>query len=256
MSNITESTSLLHQPINENANIHRRKTKHCQRFCLPSKSATLMLFWTAVVGTVYYFVLIVPVALIDSKSKSIDVSLSTNYFLIYAILAIIAMVYPFSGLIADIYCGRLKTVKISLLFILTFALLLCLAVIIASSTKFLDNFSLIHPESIVVCIILIVALVVYSIGLAGYQANFIQLGLDQLFEAPSHYLSLFILYTIWMFNLGSVPVSAILPLLLCHASVRDAVIDTYASIPFIISVFLILLLTISWKKRHWFYVLR
>ena len=67
MSKITESTSLLHQPINEDPNIHRRKTKHCQRFCLPSKSATLMLFWTAVVGTVYYFVLIVTVALIDSR---------------------------------------------------------------------------------------------------------------------------------------------------------------------------------------------
>ena len=255
MSKITESTSLLHQPINEDPNIHRRKTKHCQRFCLPSKSATLMLFWTAVVGTVYHFVMIVTVALIDTKSESTDLSLSTNDFLAYAILAIIAMVYPFSGLIADVYCGRLKTVQISLLFILTFALLLCLAVIIAYSTKLSDHFSWMDPESIVACIILIVALVIYIIGLAGYQANFIQLGLDQLFEAPSHYLSLFILYTIWMFNLGSVPMLAILPLLMCDTSVREAAADTYVLVvPFIISVFLILLLTISWKKRHWFYV--
>ena len=264
MSKITESTSLLHQPINEDPNIRRRKTKHCQRFCLPSKSATLILFWTAVVGTVYYFVLIVTVALIDLKSETTDISLSTNYFLAYAILAIIAMVYPFSGLIADVYCGRLKTVQISLLFILTFALLLCLAVIIVSSTKLhfmltsrnLNYNSLsafLHPDGIVVCIIFIVALVIYIIGLAGYQANLIQLGLDQLFEAPSHYLSLFILYTIWMFNLGSVPMTAILPLLLCDTSVEDAAIDISVSIPFIISVFLILLLTISWKKRHWFY---
>ena len=117
MSKNTESTSLLHQPINEDPNIHRKKTKHCQRFCLPSKSATLMLFWTAVVGTVCYFVLIVTVALIDSKPETIDihVSLSTNDFLAYAILAIIAMVYPFSGLIADVYCGRLKTVQMKAL---------------------------------------------------------------------------------------------------------------------------------------------
>ena len=258
MSKITESTSLLHQPINEDPNIHRRKTKHCQRFCLPSKSATLMLFWTGVVGTVYYFVLIATVALIDSRST--DISLSTNYFLAYAILAIIAMVYPFSGLIADVYCGRLKTVQISLLFILTFVLLLCLGIIIVYSTNL--HFMLMHinlsafhlPEGIVVCIIILVALVIYIIGLAGYQANFIQLGLDQLFEAPSHYLSLFILYTIWMFNLGSVPMLAILPILLCDTSVREAAIDTYVSVPFIISVFLIVLLTISWKKRHWFYV--
>ena len=197
---------------------------------------------------------------IDSKSESTEVSLSTNYFLAYAILAIIAMVYPFSGLIADVYCGRLKTVQISLFFILTFVLLLCVAVIIASSTKLLqlDDFFLMHsesiPEGIVVCIISIVALVVYIIGLAGYQANFIQLGLDQLFEATSHYLSLFILYTIWMFNLGSVPMTAMLPLLLCDRQIRHVAVSMYVSIPFIISVLLIVVLTISWKKRHWFYI--
>ena len=48
--------------------------------------------------------------------------------------------------------------------------------------------------------------------------------------------------------------TAILPLLLCDTSVREAAVDTYVSIPFIISVLLIVLLTISWKKRHWFYV--
>ena len=251
MSKITESTSLLHQPINEDPNIHRRKTKHYLRFCLPSKSATLMLFWTAVIGTVYYLVLIGTVALIDSKSESTDISLSTNYFLVYAILAIIAMVYPFSGLIADVYCGRLKTVQISLLFILTFVLLLCLGIIIVYSTNL--HFMLMHvnlsafhlPEGIVVCIIISVALVIYIIGLAGYQANFIQLGLDQLFEAPSHYLSLFILYTIWMFNLGSVPMTAILPLLLCDRKINGAAVGIYVSIPFITSVLLIVLLTIS-----------
>ena len=174
MSKITESTSLLHQPINEDPNIHRRETKHCQRFCLPSKSATLMLFWTAVVGTIHYLVLLGTVALIDSKSESTDISLSTNYFLVYAILAIIAMVYPFSGLIADVYCGRLKTVQISLLFILTFVLLLCLGFIIVYSTNL--HFMLMHvnlsafhlPEGIVVCIIISVALAIYIIGLAGY----------------------------------------------------------------------------------------
>ena len=45
-------------------------------------------------------------------------------------------------------------------------------------------YSFLHPESFVVCIILIVALVVYIIAwISWLQANFIQLGLDQLFEA-------------------------------------------------------------------------
>ena len=46
----------------------------------------------------------------------------------------------------------------------------------------------------------LVSLLFFIVGLAGYQANFIQLGLDQLFEAPSHYLGLFIHYATWTFN--------------------------------------------------------
>ena len=262
MSNCSESTSLLHQPISENPNIHQRRNNHCQRFCLPSKSATFMLLWTAVVGTVYYLVLAITVALIDTKSESTDVRLSTNDFLAYAILAIIAMVYPFSGLIADVYCGRLKTVKISLLFMLTFAFLVCTGTILVYSTRLhsISSYEFVSsvpylPEGVALCIILLVALTVYIIGLAGYQANFIQLGLDQLFEAPSHYLSLFILYAIWIFNIGSVPTATLLPLLLCDNSATDLVVAIYVfAVPFIISVLLIVLLIISWKKHHWFFI--
>ena len=49
-----------------------------------------------------------------------------------------------------------------------------------------------HDQGIVVVILACLSLLLFIIGLVGYQANIIQLGLDQLFEAPSQYLSLFI----------------------------------------------------------------
>ena len=61
-----------------------------------------------------------------------------------------------------------------------------------------------HDQGILVIILGMLSLFAFIIGLAGYQANFIQLGLDQLFEAPSQYLGLFVHYAIWAFCLGSV----------------------------------------------------
>ena len=61
----------------------------------------------------------------------------------------------------------------------------------------------------------------FVIGLAGYQANFIQLGLDQLFEAPSQYLGLFIHYATWAFHTGSIPLILQLQFLYFYVVISD-----------------------------------
>ena len=66
-----------------------------------------------------------------------------------------------------------------------------------------DIYTLAHNQRILVIILDLISLFTFIVGLAGYQANFIQLGLDQLFEAPSPCLSLFIHYATWAFSLGS-----------------------------------------------------
>ena len=72
-----------------------------------------------------------------------------------------------------------------------------------------------HDQGILAVILSILAVVTFIVGIIGYQANFVQLGLDQLFEAPSHYLGLFIHYATWAFNLGSVLLAIFIPLLAC-----------------------------------------
>ena len=60
-----------------------------------------------------------------------------------------------------------------------------------------------HNIGLVIVILAFISLFAFIIDLAGYQANFIQLGLDQLFEAPSLYIILFIHFAKWAFNFGS-----------------------------------------------------
>ena len=139
------------------------------------------------------------------------------------------MLYPLSEFIADVCCGRLKAVLTGLCLIFAFILLMCLVEIIVlikpHSLAFYEYSMKVHyTEGVIACILIAIALIIFIIGLAGYQANLIQLGLDQLFEAPSQYLSLFILYTVWAFKLGSLPLIASLPLLLIFVVLRYALL--------------------------------
>lgn len=254
-----ESTSLLQESTGVTS--HRRLPKwrpSCKRFCLPSKAATLILFWSAAVGVVYYDVLITTSSLIYSK-MSANISIPSNDFLPYVILALVSIVYPLCGLIADVCLGRLKTVVVSMMLVTAFVMLICLTEILVYATNLKSmlhkqdiSAALLRPEGVVMCIMLVVAFVMFVVGQAGYQANVIQLGLDQLFEAPSQYLSLYILYTLWAFHIGSVILTSTLPLLLCANPVGSRTVATFSSMPFLFALFLIILLIISWWKRHWF----
>ena len=198
----TESSHLLHHPVingpspRDSPRRQQESSTCCKHFCLPSKAAILVIFWTAAVGILHNSVLLVTVAIIDTKPLSPDISISANYCLPYAILVFISMFYPLSGYIADVRCGRLKSVTTGLCLIFTFIVLLCLIEIsvIAKlhSITFHEYSVRVHhtdSEKIIACIAAAIALIAFIIGLAAYQANMIQLGLDQLFEASSQYLT-------------------------------------------------------------------
>ena len=107
----TESSHLLQRPesdINERSqgeqNQQGSSTCSCKHLCLPSKAAILIILWTAAVGAVYNFVLLVAVVLMIAIIHP-DISITLNDYVPYAILAIVSMLYPLSGFIADVYCG-------------------------------------------------------------------------------------------------------------------------------------------------------
>ena len=104
------------------------------------------------------------------------------------------------------------------------------------------------------CILIFASLIAFIIGLAGYQSSIIQLGFDQLHNAPSKYISLFIMYAVWAFNLGSITLTTAGPFLLCSPplAAHKIALGVLLVHPFIIVIILILLLLIGRWKRHWF----
>ena len=233
---------------------------HCrvQSLCVPSKAAILIIIWTATFGMLYNILLTFAVAVTYSNSQA-GISISLFDSITYAILAIVMMFYPLSGFIADVYCGRLRTVFISLCLLFSYVILTCLMELII--LFWLSQYDILKHRDIsilvnsfpgaLVIILFLISLLLFVIGLTGYQANFIQLGLDQLFEAPSYQLGPFIHYASWSFHLGAVVVTVLTTLSWCfHLKRRVAVLFSIS----IFSLLLILsvLLLVSYCKFHWF----
>ena len=100
-------------------------------------------------------------------------------------------------------------------------------------------------------------------GLIGYQANFIQLGLDQLLEAPSEYLGLFVHWAKWINNATATVTMPFYSLLfVCNVFDINSGIKTYFEIIYfflftginaVCFITMIVLLVLSARKSHWFY---
>ena len=250
----SESSRLLVNTASEDSSPLQRKSvciscplsKH---LCLPSKAAILILLWTIIVGAIYDNLVGFSALLVMSIVPP-NTILSVYEPLPYAILAMVMMFYPLSGFIADVCCGRLKTVVVSLIFLLSCWILVLISIAVLETTSGRVSHAITHDQGILVIILGMLSLFAFIIGLAGYQANFIQLGLDQLFEAPSQYLGLFVHYAIWAFRLGSVHFLINYFMAICvNSKVKVAVV----AMQVLIILILIILLLISYWKRRWFH---
>ena len=256
-----ESRRLLHN--NGDSSSRNRRRKFCslaRDFCLPSKATYLILLWTVAVGLIYYSLLRSAVGGVHINQTGSSVAIYES--ITYAVLAFIMMFYPLSGLIADVCCGRLKTVAISLTVFLIFLFVGISTSIISISLRYFFlsrdmSYLFSNASGVIVFILLIILFVLFVVGLSGYQANYIQSGLDQLFEAPSRYLSLFIHYAILAFYISEIPVTSVnffkRYFTKCHHinigkhDVRFVIVLTSLSI-----LTLFVLLLISFWKRRWF----
>ena len=217
-----ESQPLLSILATGNSALQKNSRDYCglKYLCLPSKSAILLILWTIMVGTTCTLLtgIIEVISISNSHSNvlnKLDIGLIGS--IPQAMLAAIMILYPFSGFLADVCCERFRAVIISTCFILlSLVLPSCISVICSiNEHRCWWNHNMELQESIAVIFLFIVTLLLFTIGLAGYQANFIQLGLDQLLEAPSEYLGLFAHWAMWAFNLTSIIFIALVNLHIC-----------------------------------------
>ena len=218
---------------------------HQAGFCLTSKAAVLILTWIVFVGTLH-FVVCISMSLLIYSSNLVDIDVALPFVLRNFFTMLLFVFYPLSGYLADVWCGRFRTIVASLALLL-FSTALCLGCLLPwyLFKLSLNNNALLYS-------LVVISLFVSIIGIAGYGANFIQFGLDQLLESPSHHQALFAHWAKWCYDLTSMGISFLLCLAICCDSTLTTEAISIASFYALFGFVLISLFLFSYWKRRWF----
>ena len=246
----SESHQPLHSPFSQPKQRIYDRVKSlfsCDRLrlmCITSKAAVFILFWTVIVGAVYNLITGVVHFVLLFTFSTVYLNVPLTYIVLYFFVAVFFMLYPLCGFMADVYFGRFKTIMISLCLVLCFLIVFLTGCAILVYCEVPPSWTYFINAINCFCLLCIV------LGAAGYGANYIQFGLDQLFDAPSYHQTLFVHWAVWSYELCSIAFTAMLATYMCFSSPSY---NAFFLSLFILPCLLLISLLLGYWKRHWFY---
>ena len=164
--------------------------------CVPNRSIICILILTAVVGMLNTGALL---GVSDwSRTKTVNEEHS-NFISVLTVslsFALLTLLYPITGFIADVYSTRYKMIVVSVL------LLWCGGAFVTIAEGFSFRLTIDTSLNTAEDVMTAVAALFFFIGYPCFHANIVQFGFDQLLDAPSHYIGLFIHWCMWAESLG------------------------------------------------------
>ena len=162
---------------------------------MKNKGAILVILWSFLVNSVFHFLTIGPNLLVPDKNEE-------TYFgaPVTLILLSVTLIFPLLGWLSDSYLGRYKVVRYS-------TWIMWISMIVLAVWYILDEYYVVgeylsNYKRIRIAIYLIFC-VVLGVGLGGFNANVVQLGIDQLIDASSAEITSFITsYVLALFSGG------------------------------------------------------
>ena len=209
-----------------------------------SKAAVVILFWTAIVGAVYNSITGVVHFVLLYTISTVYLNVPLTYIVLYFFVALLFLLYPLCGFLADVYFGRFKTIIISLCLVLCFLILFLIGCTILIYYEVPPGWTYFINAINCFCLFCIV------LGAAGYGANYIQFGLDQLFDASSYHQALFVHWAVWSYELFSIVFVAVFATYICFSS--PSYLAFFLTALVLTCILLFSLLLGCWK-HHWFY---
>ena len=197
-----ETRSLL-QPLSRTATVRACCHRQHQFLCVRSKPAFIVVVWKFFEAAVFspkvvaHILVLLLYGGLPELSHFVVIVLAS-----YAILALLTLFFPLAGFIADVYVGRFKTLFTSLWFICTASLVMSAGATVASYLTKTDT-QLVEGITIPFIVLGSIFGLVMAVGLAGFKANAVQFGTDQMLEAPGEELSFFIHWYVWADYVGN-----------------------------------------------------
>ena len=194
------------------------RTFGCHQYC--KLNIFTLLLWNFLVGCAFTYIILVPV----DNYLNLNLRKFTAHFTLgaYGVLGIVQILYPISGFLADVRYGRYKIIISSILIIWSGFFFLCLAGVIYAIRGTAN--STIKSAELVMAV---VGLIAFIIGFSGFRSNSIQFSLDQLLDASSEKISLFLHWFVWTESIGEMVVR------LLDACLSRYLIAGFASIIFL-----------------------
>ena len=217
--------------------------KKCH-ICSRSRAAILILAWNVIVGIIYGTADILAVAPRFDIYNTMNTSSKDGMYKVIGLLEVIAIgqiiLFPIGGLLADIKYGRYKIITFSQVkIVIGLSILVIIAIANFKSSNIRNH--LYDGISGVYFLLLL-------LGLSGFQSNAVQFGLDQLLDAPSEDLSLFLHWFVWTNNLGEMIARIIGTVFFCNKTLQEYMYST----AILLTLCVWGLLIFSCIKRHWF----
>ena len=116
---------------------------------------------------------------------------------------LVFLVYPLLGYLADVCLTRYRIIKWSFLVILGSGIISLLSLLAAVFMATVLGFNLSSPQYTFLAIFPGICVLISVVGFGLYEANIFQFGLDQLLEAPTQKLIIFIHWCYWGQSVGS-----------------------------------------------------
>ena len=265
--NETEQTPLLrHAHQRPAVGSRSRPRRSC---CVKSKAAVAILCWNFLIA----FVIEYPMQFIFLAyySDSLIPGLNLQEYIptLYGLFALLYLFYPLAGCLADVKCGRYKTIIRSLWFITVSGLFVTITSSIITYLWYKLHFDISAIISIIIVVAAVIAIIMVISGYISFNANVIQFGMDQLYDSPSEdsvlfvHWFVFIIYMAHTVNRAVVSVMSFADTYKIASKIRRknktlaytlCVVAMYAT-PMVL---LIVIGISSWivhkYKRHWFMI--
>ena len=244
----------------------RIKSRRC---CVKSKAALLVLCWNVLVIVLVGYIL---------EYGSI-LATATDYFLLhnneletyapafFGSLALLFLFYPLAGCLADIRCGRYKTISNSLWFIIWSGVFTFVGTIIIAC--YFNKIISLQTISVTVLLAIsfglsfFIGIILLILSSISFSANIIQFGMDQLHDSPSEDSVLFIHWLVFTSHLGAaINKFAVISIVyglywyfnITHKKyIPEFIVGLHAT-PIIALVFLGISAWIAKHKRQWFMI--